>query len=67
MMARGPTFRQQDLTRALKAARAAGVDIARFEIENGKIVVVTGKPERKQATDLDNWMAMHQCALDSRD
>jgi hypothetical protein len=59
MMARACTFRQQDLTRALKAARAAGIDIVRFEIENGKIVVITGKAEREQATDLDKWMAKH--------
>jgi len=58
-MVRGPTFRQQDLVRALKAARAAGVSIVRFEIENGKIVVVTGKPEAEQVPDLDKWMAKH--------
>jgi hypothetical protein len=46
-MARGPcTFRQQDVTRLLRAAEAAGVEIARIEIDrDGKIIVVTGKPE----------------------
>jgi hypothetical protein len=41
-MSRGPaTFKQTDLTRALKAARAAGVQVSRFEIDaSGKIVVV---------------------------
>jgi hypothetical protein len=30
---------------AVETARAAGLDVARFEIDrNGKIVVVTGKP-----------------------
>jgi hypothetical protein len=39
------TFRQQDVTRAVKAVAAAGVDIARVEIDStGKIVIVTGKP-----------------------
>jgi hypothetical protein len=33
-MPRAPaTFRQQDVTKALKAAVAAGVDIARIEID----------------------------------
>jgi hypothetical protein len=46
-MARGPcTFKQQDVTRALRAIAAAGVDVQRVEIDrNGKIIVVTGKPQ----------------------
>jgi hypothetical protein len=37
-------FRQTDLTRALKGARAAGIEIERFEIDkDGKIVVVAQK------------------------
>jgi hypothetical protein len=45
-MTRAPsTFRQQDVTRAVKAVVAAGVDIARVEIDRfGKIVIVTGRP-----------------------
>jgi hypothetical protein len=57
-MAHGPaTFKQSDLVRALKAARAAGVDIARFEIENGKIIIVTGKPAviEDNATNTNPW------------
>ena len=47
-MARGKlTFRQRDVTRAVKAVRAAGVPIARVEVDNsGKIVVVTGEPDK---------------------
>jgi hypothetical protein len=38
----------------------AGVEIARVEIEpNGKITVITGKPEPEQATDLDKWLGKH--------
>lgn len=46
-MGRGPlTFRQQDLVRALKGAKAAGIEVARVEIEkDGKIVIVAGEVE----------------------
>jgi hypothetical protein len=47
-MARGPcTFRQGDVTRALKATVAAGIEVERIEIDkDGKIVVVVAaKPE----------------------
>ena len=46
-VARGPsTFKQQDVTRAIRAAKAAGIEVQRIEIEiePGKIVVVAGKP-----------------------
>ena len=45
-MARGScTFRQRDVTKAVKAVAAAGVEIARVEIDrNGKIIVIAGKP-----------------------
>ena len=45
-MSRGPsTFRQRDITRALKAAVAAGIEVARLEIDkSGKITIVTGEP-----------------------
>jgi hypothetical protein len=42
-MPRSPgTFRQTDLTRAIKAARNAGVGVTRVEIaKDGKIIIVT--------------------------
>jgi hypothetical protein len=45
-MSRGPaTFRQRDLTAAAKAMIAAGLGIARVEIDKtGKIILITGKP-----------------------
>ena len=47
-VARAPsTFRQQDVTRAIKAVAAAGVSIARVEIDKaGKIVIVTASDAR---------------------
>jgi hypothetical protein len=45
MMARGPSpFKQRELTRAIKAAVAAGMEVARYEIEAGKITIFPGKP-----------------------
>jgi hypothetical protein len=46
-MPRGPlTFRQQDVTRAVKAVVAAGVAIARVEVDRaGRIVVVAAGGE----------------------
>lgn len=59
-MARGPcTFRQQDVTRALRATVAAGIEVARVEIDrSGKIVLVTGKPSGpvvEQRPEANEW------------
>jgi hypothetical protein len=47
MMARGPlSFRQRDLVRALKGAKAAGLEISKVEIDkDGKIVVIIAKSD----------------------
>jgi nitrate reductase NapAB chaperone NapD len=43
MARRASTFRQRDVTAAVKAVVAAGVEVARVEVDKeGKIVVVTG-------------------------
>jgi hypothetical protein len=44
-MSRRPcTFKQQDVTRVLRAAAAAGIEVQRIEVgKDGKIIVVTGK------------------------
>jgi hypothetical protein len=59
-MSRGPqTFRQSDVTKALKAVVAAGVTVGRVEIEGGKIVVIAGKKEQDSgaAAELDRELA----------
>jgi hypothetical protein len=57
-------FRQTDLKRALKGALAAGMQIARIEIEDGRIIVFPGEPTKangsgyiEQATEtpLEQW------------
>jgi hypothetical protein len=46
------TFKQGDVTKALKGAAKAGVKIARVEIDrDGKIVVIAGEPSRHSAIE----------------
>jgi hypothetical protein len=50
-MARAPsTFRQGDVTRAIRAVTAAGQAVLRVEVDrNGKIIIVTaGEPEKRR-------------------
>jgi hypothetical protein len=52
-MARAPsTFRQQDVTKAVKAMVAAGVDLARIRVEiskTGSITVTANAPDDRGA------------------
>jgi hypothetical protein len=51
---KGPsTFRQRDLTRALRAAAAAGVEIARFEISREGVISLIPGTNRKAEPDQD--------------
>jgi nitrate reductase NapAB chaperone NapD len=52
-MSRRPcTFRQSDVTRALKAAKAAGVEVDRIEIDHdGKLIVVLTKKAIEQKSE----------------
>lgn len=54
-MSRAPsTFRQADVTKAVKAVRAAGEDITRVEVaKDGRIVIVTGEGQPAVQDDLD--------------
>jgi hypothetical protein len=63
-MARAPsTFRQQDVTRALRAAVAAGLRVAGFKIDpQGKIEVVIGEARSQDSSgegrEVNEWDAI---------
>ena len=55
---RGPsTFKQRDLTAALKSARAAGVILARIEVDKtGRIILIPDHPETEHNPNVvDDW------------
>jgi hypothetical protein len=54
-MPRAPrTFKQRDVTAAIKAVVAAGIEVRRVEVErDGRIVVIAGKPELSTAERKD--------------
>ena len=60
-MSRAPSaFRQQDLTKALKAATAAGLRVAGFKLDvhTGKIEVVVGNSEAQDSgpdREVNEW------------
>jgi hypothetical protein len=55
-------LRQRDLSAALKAVAAAGMEVRAVEIDpiNGKIVILTiAGGDKEPTTDLDKWLAQH--------
>ena len=59
-MARGPaTFKQADVTRALRGVAAAGVQVARIEIDarTGNIVMLTPRAPNVPDGPYDMWKA----------
>lgn len=54
-MSRAPsTFRQRDMTRAVKAVRAAGLPVSRVTVDReGRIVVETAETEVAPANEWD--------------
>jgi hypothetical protein len=61
-MRRPCTFKKTDVTRAAKAALAAGLDIASVEIDpSGKIIIMTKEPSaaKEPTNKLDKWIESH--------
>jgi hypothetical protein len=59
-MARAPcTFRQQDVTRAIRAAHAAGLHVAGVKInpQTGEIEVVTGESAKDNGNPWDSVLS----------
>jgi hypothetical protein len=53
-------FRQADITRALKGALAAGLEVGRVEIDAvGKIVVFAKSEAAEAVTPLEGWKRDH--------
>lgn len=64
-MARAPlTFRQRDVTAAIKAAEAAGKEVFGVRISrDGTIMLITardGVPEDTAEADFRKWLATHE-------
>jgi hypothetical protein len=61
-MSRTPAnFRQADVTRALRAAQKAGVEISRVEIaRDGRIVIIAAGDRLEPQDDLDQELAAFQ-------
>lgn len=49
------TWRKVDVTRALLAAKAGGLNVGRVEIENGRIILVSGETAAAPADELTKW------------
>jgi hypothetical protein len=62
-MARGTSLRQSAITRVLRAAKAAGMDVGRFEVdpETGKIVVFAsdGSKNERVNGEVEQWLEKH--------
>lgn len=53
-------WRKVDVTRAILAAKAGGLDVGRIEIENGRIVIISAGDKSSAAdSELDRWEREH--------
>jgi hypothetical protein len=54
------TVRQRDVAAVVKGAVAAGVEVARIEVDkDGRVVIIAGKPSEpvSETNALDAWVA----------
>ena len=59
-MGRPVSFKQSDLERAIRAFQRRGLPVAGAEIVNGKIIVLTARPDSTEAPDpLSQWERKH--------
>jgi hypothetical protein len=62
-MSRRASIRQHDVTRVLRAARAAGLEVFGYQIDlaAGRVTVDTHPSAKKEdpESDLDWWLAKH--------
>jgi hypothetical protein len=66
-MARAPSnFRQQDVTRAINAAKRAGLDIVRIEVDpkTARIIVIIA--ERENKPDENEWTGATMAPIGKR-
>ena len=60
MTRRPSSFRQRDVTRAVKAVVTAGLRVSGVKIDpQGAIEIVTGDERVQDSNPLDTWMAKH--------
>jgi len=53
------TFRQRDVTAAIKAAKAAGEQVVRVEVDReGKIIIITAREAPAEAETANEWDAV---------
>ena len=56
MARRDLSFRQSDVTRAIRAVVAAGLSVARVMVDKtGAIVVIAGEPGKPETADRNEW------------
>ena len=60
-MARLVPFRQADIARAVRGARAGGLAVGRVEIDpaSGRIILSAAEEKAESESPLDSWLKSH--------